>query len=107
MSYTRRAIIVIKASDRLASNNVSRRATLDPIGGSKTFTVPLVPISAGAPPATHYWCGWQVTQAQWDELWSEFREGNGKRQSRMYDGDVWNAEAVLADMGLMRQAAGE
>lgn len=102
--YTRRAIIVVKTTDKDASNAVCTVASLDPAGGDHTFMVGLHPSANPNPPPSHYWCSWQVTQAQWDALFAEFGDGNGKRQSRMFDGDVWTPAAVLATLQLQRQS---
>lgn len=101
--YTRRAIIVVKATDRKGANTVCSVAGLDPVGGLRTFTVGLHPSGNPNPPPSHYWCSWQVTREQWNLLVADFADGNGRRQSRMFDGDAWTPDAVLVKMGLMRQ----
>lgn len=92
--YTRRAIIIVPATDQSAANTLAFK--VDKTGGKRTFTVGLATTPTGPP--THYWCGWTMTQAQWDALWSWFGDGTGLW--RMYDSATWTPSDVLVATGL-------
>lgn len=96
--YTRRALIIIKASD-LVSSRVDTKL-IDTAGGEKCFGKPLCPVSQGIPPATHYACSWACTEAEYNALSLKFGDSNGLRQSRMWDGNTKTLQQAMAEMSL-------
>lgn len=81
----------------------------DPAGGERTLTVRLSP--NGALPASHYWCGTWLRLQTWAAILNRFGAVESPADSgryedpagdRLYDGTLWTAEQVLADVGLQR-----
>lgn len=103
-AYTRRLLIVVPASEQAAAN--TRAKEVDTAGGERTFTAGLVPV--GSPSGTapsHYWCGWTVTQAEFDAIRSRLDTAALRKKGiRIYDAATWTPEAVLADLGLAQLA---
>jgi hypothetical protein len=97
-AFTRRAIIVIPAARLGQANNLA--AQVDTGGhGDKTFRG-LGLSATGVAPATHYWCSWQLTQADWTSLSAKFPDGS--LGIRYFDADLFNSEQVLTTLGLQR-----
>jgi hypothetical protein len=94
--YTRRAIIIIPAAKQVQANDLAQQA--DPSTDLRTFTVGLS--ATGTNPATHFWCNWQTTQAQWDALTARFPDG--KQGVRYFDADTTTPEQALTATGLKR-----
>lgn len=69
ISHSSRAIIVVPAAQQAAANAAA--LAVSPVGGDKTFTVPLSLASANTVPVA-YWCNWQMTPAQRTQLALEF-----------------------------------
>jgi hypothetical protein len=98
--YTRRAIIIIPAAKQAQASALAVEA--DPGTDGRTFTVPLS--ATGTLPASHYWCNWQTTQAQWDALMARFPDG--KQGVRYFDADTTTPEQALDATGLRRITSG-
>ena len=97
--YTQRAIIVVVAAAQSAAN--ARAKLVDTVGGEHTFENGLSP--TGAAPATHYWCGWWMTPAEYADL-SARLNSMPQAGSRVwiYDGNTTSEVVVLTTMGLQR-----
>lgn len=95
-AFVRRAIIIIPAAKQAQGNAWAMEA--DPATDGRTFTVGLS--ATGLDPATHYWCNWQTTQAQWDALTARFPDG--KQGVRYFDAETTTPEQALAATGLQR-----
>lgn len=97
-THTRRLIIVVDADTAAVAN--ARAAELDVAGGAQTFTVGLSP--SGNPPATAYWCSWQMTPG-WDSgIRTRLQNAINANKARVYDGLTTTPEQVLAALGLRR-----
>ena len=88
---TRRAIIVIPATDK-TSRNVTT-ASIDKVGGERTFEAGLVSAKDPKGPIVAYWCNWACTEATYKALVEQFG-------ARLYDADKTSPEAVLKALGL-------
>lgn len=100
-AYTRRAIIVVTASDRDQANQDA--LAFDPIGGAEMFRVGLS--ADGSTPATHYWASTVCREAVWQALVdaeaAQVAKGAG-RTRRLFDGLTVTPDDVLAALGLQR-----
>ena len=94
--YTRRAIIVTPASLAPQANAGAKQNDLDPVGGEKTFTVPLS--ATGSLPATHYWCNWQMTPDHWDAAQTRIKSLGA--EVRVFDASTITPQEVLDTLGL-------
>ncbi len=96
--YTRRAIVVVTADVATIANTQTKK--LDTLGGERTFTVGLS--ASGVAPATHYWCSWQLTPAQYTQLGTLLTTITGQAKAWLFDGATTTPEQVLTIMGLNR-----
>lgn len=62
--YSERAIIIITVGQLIAANVQAK--LVDTVRGEFTWTVELSP--SGNPPATHYWCNWQMKPGELIQL---------------------------------------
>lgn len=100
-AFTRRAIVVVTADVAASANAEAKK--IDTIGGERTFTVGLS--ATGAAPATHYWCSWQLTPEQYDQLTSLLATLTTQSKAWLYDGMTTTPEQVLAARALKRLEA--
>ena len=98
--YAHRYIIVVSAARKAVADSLAKQADPDTTA-TGTFSVGLS--ATGTAPATHYWCGWSVTQAQRDRLAARFTDGvNGVR---FFNAANKTPEEVLTITGLKRISA--
>ena len=95
--FVHRIVIVVPAARQAAANALARQ--IDPVGGDKTFTVPLSP--TGALPATHYWCATSATVEGKGHILSAESAAKVARWTPRVFIDT-DPETVLATMGLKR-----
>jgi hypothetical protein len=104
--FTRRATIVILASDQHQANLDA--CQFDTGGeGDETFTVGLSP--TGAEPATHYWASTVCTEQHWQAFKAQEAQqiSLGPARTRwLFDGLTTTPDEVLATMGLKRLETG-
>jgi hypothetical protein len=94
--FTQRLIIIVAAAAAAAAN--AKAAEIDAEGGTQTFNVGLSP--AGALPASHFWCSWQLTPAQEEGLRDRLAGAVAAGEVRIYDGTVVTPAGALAGAGL-------
>ena len=95
MANTHRAIIVARAAVVNTARQRAAEAGLDPVGGLAALDAPLS--LNGQFPAQAYWCSWGMTAAQYAQAQNRI-EGFDPTRIRLYDGNTWTPEAVLADL---------
>jgi len=99
MARDRRLTIVVKAAVVGSANTWA--AQVDTGGqGDRTFTVALSP--TGLPPATHYWCGWQMDPTDDSGMRTRLAAAVAAGNAFVYDGLTVDPQTVLAGLGLQR-----
>lgn len=93
--YTRRALVVVEASDLAAANAAA--GALNP-GGGNTFVAALSP--DGREPATHYWCNVALPESLWLQVLG-LRNARVPT-ARVFDGNTTTGDDVLGELGLKR-----
>ncbi len=97
--YDQRLLILVAAPSQLAANQQAAKVDTDG-GGELTFTAGLSP--SGASPATHYWCSWQMTQAEKSSFTNYLDALVRADRCWIYDGLTTTPEQVLELHGLQR-----
>lgn len=95
--YDKRLIIVITASKALEAND---RASEIDTNRRDIFIVGLS--SNGNPPATHYWCSWQITDTINTRLRAKLQTLIDNNVARVFNGNILSREQVLSNTGLKR-----
>lgn len=98
--YDQRMILVCAASVQGVANAQAKK--VDTHGGEFTFTVALSP--SGLPPATHYWCNWQMTSEERTALEGYLAGLKNQGLGWAYDAVEYTPEQVLDERGLQRLA---
>lgn len=113
--WTRRFVIVVRADLAAQANIAANHASWDPVGGDRTFDVPLS--ASGNLPATAYWCSTAATNAISSAIATRlvargataqevtpvpFGQTPASNRFAVFDGDVWSADQVLTACGLQR-----
>jgi hypothetical protein len=96
MRFPRRWILVVPEAVAAAANN--HAAQVDRRGGGQTFTVGLS--ASGAAPATHYWCGWQLTDDADSRIRARLQTLIDAGVVRVFDGSLRTPASVLGELGL-------
>jgi D-alanyl-D-alanine carboxypeptidase len=119
MAYDRRAIIVARPAVATAMNQAA--ATIDTLGGSQTFTVPLRTSGDATNTIVGYWCSWALTAALVTQLRTALQNKGATASeatvilagqtptpgNRVYffdgrEGIGWSPDSVLAALGADR-----
>lgn len=95
--YTERLLILIEAGVQNVANLQAAKVDTDG-GGEQTFTVGLSP--TGQPPATHYWCSWQMTPGERASFINFMEALVNSGRAWIYDGEVVTPAEILAEHGL-------
>lgn len=119
MTYSRRFLVVIRSDLAAAANAAVKDASVDPIGGDKTWTVGLS--ATGTAPAQAYWCSIALTPAMATAIRSRLQAAGAtvaevtpvpagqtpaSNRVAVFDADVWPIpDAVLVACGLKRVEA--
>lgn len=120
-AFTKRYIIAARADLAAQANLAAKQSDTDPVGGERTFTVPLS--ASGNLPAQAYWCSWQMTPGQAAAIRNRLRErgatvaevspialGSSPASNRfaVFDADDgWTPGLVLGAIGLKAIATAE
>lgn len=96
MNLSKRLTIIVSAAVAQQANIEAKRIDTD--GGERTFTVQLS--ASGNLPATHYWCGWQMTDDIDVKLRRLLRDLITSGEARVFDGLTRSPEQVLTTAGL-------
>lgn len=94
--FTRSAIVVVPVARRSSENTAAR--TVDPQTDLETFRSGLSP--TGNTPATHHWCRWSMTEAEYARALVQWPDGvNGVR---FFDAGVVRPSQVLSALSLLQ-----
>lgn len=80
------------------ANIETKKVDID--GGERTFTVRLS--ASGLPPATHFWCSWQMTDEIDVDLRRVLKTWIDSDEARVFNGNLRSREWVLSNIGLQR-----
>lgn len=96
MPHDRRLTIVVTAAIAAVAN--ARAKEVDTVGGERTFTEGLS--LTGLPPATHYWCSWQMDD-DWDaRIKQKLQNAVDNGNAFVFNGNIRTPEWVLQQLGL-------
>jgi len=94
----RHLIIVVPVGLAIQANQ--RCKEIDPVGGERTFTVGLS--LTGQAPATHHWCGWNLSDDEETAVRTKMRPHLDSGAVKVFESATISPDDVLRQVNLKR-----
>lgn len=94
--------VVIKTTRQSQAN--ADAVAYDPVGGRRTFTVPLYPVGLPQVAPTHYWAGIAFRADTWARVKQAYQAWINSGDAWVFDLETYTPEVILAELGLERKA---